>query len=227
MQGHAVSLYHVLYHARLKHKIKFLNNLIFVDFGCGPITAALSMAFYNLKHHVSGGKTGLRFNYIGLDQSEAMLTFGEEVQKAAGGLFNDQSTFDYLGAEDASKELIPLIEKYRRSSGSTICLNFSYYFASQTIDVGELVKLVKWILTDFADEKICVVFQNADNPYKNGSWEQFKEYTTDVLFSCYGDKSEIVSYYNVTGRRNDAQPIGIKLLHAVLVNQTLKEHLES
>ncbi len=225
MEGHAVSLYHVLLNARKKHKISFLNNLIHVDFGCGPITAAIAMAVYNLKH---GGKdkskAGLTFHYIGIDQSDAMLSFGQEVQEAAGRLFNSKSTFEYINAEDANRELTTAIGKHRGFFGATICLNFSYYFASQTIDVPALVKLIKRILTEFAADKICLVFQNADNPNKNASWYQFKDYTKGVLFPVYADEAENVSYINVSGRRG--QYVTIKLLHAVLVNQTFKDAME-
>ena len=56
MQMHTVSGFHVYKNAFKNHGISFLRNLVFVDFGCGPITSAISMAWYYLanKRHVDG-----------------------------------------------------------------------------------------------------------------------------------------------------------------------------
>ncbi|MES2788540.1 MAG: hypothetical protein V4719_02890 [Planctomycetota bacterium] len=224
MQMHTVSGFHVFKNAFKNQDIRFLRNLVLVDFGCGPITSAISMAWYNLANKKKADK--LKVNYIGIDLSKAMRLFGNEVWTGAKDLFHDESTIDIMTRSKAQSGLVPLIEDYRQDRKLTICLNCSYYFGSESLNVDYLISLIRNLLTTFPEERVCLVFQNADNPYKNFRWEEFKGKTEDVLFPRYADTFEQLSYNDVTAKRLQGNPHRIKLRHAVLLNHVWKDELE-
>ena len=47
MQMHTVSGFHMFVRNLVDYKSEILNNLVFVDFGCGPLTCGISLAWYN------------------------------------------------------------------------------------------------------------------------------------------------------------------------------------
>ncbi len=230
MQMHAVSTYIVYSNAWQNWSMRFSKNLVFIDFGCGPLTSAIAMAWYKLAHNINkaeAAKKGLRFHYIGIDRSSAMLEFAQEVWDGAGNLFHADSTCDLITRTDAPAELPKLVGKYRDGGKLTICLNCSYYFASTSLSVPALIKLITDVLSTVSDDRVCLVYQNADNRSKNEKWVQFKAGMKDSLFPCYSDVCEEITYADVTGKRLQPSYPPIKLRHAILLNQTWKDELET
>ncbi len=231
MQMHTVSGFHMFYRNLKDQKLQILNNLVFVDFGCGPLTCGISLAWYNLvasSHKKIAEAPGLRFHYIGIDRSEAMLAHAQTAS-VTGGLFHSKSTFDFVTRANLPAMLPALIKKYREANGNkqlTVVLNCSYYFGSRTLDVAALVKVMNSLLKNhLPDDKVCLTFQNASHSDVNVKWEAFKKGVKAHLPSL-SSTTEDIQYYDVTGRRTQYNPQTIHLRREVLLNRMWKELLE-
>lgn len=203
---------------------------MFVDFGCGPLTGAISLAWYNLvasSNRRLAETLGLRFHYIGVDRSEAMLAHAQTAS-VTGGLFHSKSTFDFITRANLSAMLPALIKKYREVNGNkqlTVILNCSYYFGSRTLDVSALVIVISGLLRKcLSDDKVCLTYQNANHSMVNEKWDEFKAGTIALLPS-YSSHGEQIEYFDITGRRSQRQPQPIKLRRELLINRTWKDQL--
>lgn len=73
MQMHIVSSFHVFKKSDslLKEYIRDPNkNIVFIDFGCGPMTSGVALAWY---YGFLDDKKQQYFHYIGIDNGEAMI----------------------------------------------------------------------------------------------------------------------------------------------------------
>jgi hypothetical protein len=228
MQMHTVSGFHMFYRNLQDHELKMLSNLVFVDFGCGPLTGGISLAWYNLvANKTFAEKYGLRVHYIGIDRSEAMLAHAQTAS-VTGDLFHSKSTFDFITRAKLPEMLPALIEKYRKAEGNkqlTVVLNCSYYFGSRTLEVPPLVTFVNRMMKDhLSNDKVCLTYQNANHSDVNAKWEDFKKGVKAHLPE-FSSVSENIQYHDVTGRRDQYNPQPIKLRRAVLLNSIWKELL--
>lgn len=224
MHMHAASGLHVFLRALKDHKLKFLTNPVFVDFGCGPLTSAVSLAWYNMAVNRNGEQDGLFLHYIGIDRSRSMLAHAREAAKIAE-LFNKKSTFDFVTRSDAPEEVPQLIDKYRsRAKELTIILNCSYYFGSHSLNVRNLISFVTALLSHVETEPVCLVFQNPRHGGVNEKWEQFKSGMGRKL-SLLSSVNESVEYIDVTGRRFQRNPQTIRLRRELLLNRIWMKRL--
>src|SRR5262249_2704041 len=224
MHMHAVSGLHVFLRGLKDHKLKFLKNPVFVDFGCGPLTSAVSLAWYNMVVNPNGERDGLFLHYIGIDRSTPMLSHAQGATKI-GELFHEKSTFDFVTRMEAPKVVPQLIDKYRgKAKELTIILNCSYYFGSHSLNVKNLVSFITYLLNHVADDPVCFVFQNPWCGAVNEKWEQFKNDMGKKLF-LVSSVNESVKYHDVTGRRLQGNPHTIRLRRELLLNHTWKKRL--
>jgi len=219
------------YRNNVDHKLRMFSNLIFVDFGCGPLTSGISLAWYNLvvnKHPANAVAPGLRLHYIGMDRSQPMLAHAQAAS-VSSGLFHSKSTFDFISRANLPIMLPALIEKYRAANGNkqlTVVLNCSYYFGSRTLDVSSLVKIIKTLLQKHVpQDKVCLTYQNASHTDVNTKWEAFKKGVHGHLIEK-DSANEYLQYYDVTGRRTQPNPQPIRLRRELLLNSTWKDLLE-
>lgn len=227
MQTHTVSGYHTLRKCLEDHKMSMVNNPVFIDFGCGPLTGGISFAWYNHVHN-KNMTNGVRCRYIGMDRSPEMLKCAEEMSQC--GLFHSDSTFNFV-LRNSLAEIPPLLASMRGKQGNRlkIILNCSYFFGSKSLNVDAFVRFMNDLLSSHTtdEDHVCLLFQNPYNLHENHKWSAFKSGVEDHLKS-HVSESEDVSYYCITGRRNQPRnPFTIKLLREVLLNQTWKDHLES
>ncbi len=230
MQMHTVSGFHMFYRNLQDHDLQILSKLVFVDFGCGPLTGAISLAWYNLvasNNKKIAAELGLRVHYIGIDRSEAMLAHAQTAS-VTGGLFHSKSTFDFVTRPNLPMMLPALIQKYREANGNkqlTVVLNCSYYFGSRTLDVAALIKVMNNLLEKhLVGDKVCLTYQNANHSDVNVKWDAFKK-GVEAQLPSLSSTSEEIQYHDVTGRRDQYQPQTIKLRREVLLNSTWKEEL--
>ena len=80
-----------------------------------------------------------------------------------------------------------------------IVLNYSYLFASSTLDVSKLAQLVEKILNTYKSHKICLLYQNPPLEFLNSKWEEFKSLIPELCPVV--DKEAKLSYRNTTGIR--------------------------
>jgi hypothetical protein len=230
MQMHTVSGFHMYLRNLVDCKVRMLKNPIFIDFGCGPLTSGISLAWYGLvanKKHTE--EHGLRVNYIGIDRSEAMLAHAQRAS-VTGNLFHSKSTFDFMTRANAPLVVPSLIKKYRAAYGGkplTVVLNCSYYFGSKTLGVPALVRFIAdLVLRRLPEDKVCLTFQNANHSVVNEKWDEFKTGVKGIL-TPYSSAGECLEYFDITGRRMQRNPQPIKLLRELLLNKNFKDELEA
>ncbi len=209
MQQHTVSqLYIFEKHADIFDKYLFNPNqqVLFVDFGCGPLSSGIALAMYYTESQKSNGQK-LKFNYIGIDEAESMLLKAKEFSQYPN-LFHKSTVFDFFNpyANDPhnfKKRLYDSIDSYI-SSNTLIILNFSYLFASSTIDASRLAKFIKEILAIYTCHEICLIFQNPPNSTGtnlNEKWDLFQSRVPDLSTAINGPLSENFDFYDLTNRR--------------------------
>jgi hypothetical protein len=231
MQMHTVSGFHMFVRNLVDYKLQILRNLVFVDFGCGPLTCGISLAWYNyLASHNQklAAATGLKVHYIGIDRSKAMLDHAQRAT-VVGNLFHSKSTFDFVPRLNTSDSVPALIDKYRVADGVdqfSVVLNCSYFFGSRVLNVELLVKFISGLMRKhLSGDKVCLTHQNASHSDVNVKWEEFKKGVKTLLPSV-GEVGEQIQYYDITGRRTQPNPQSIKLRRELLLNEIWKDQLE-
>jgi hypothetical protein len=183
MEMHTVSGFHVFQRGCKDHRLNFLENVVFLDFGCGPLTSAVSLAWHNLMEYPKTEEEGLLVHYLGIERSEAMLAHAHEAFNSCG-LFHRNSTFDFMTPARSLEIVPPRIGQYRSAldgKAQTIILNCSYFFASHYLLVGGLISFISGLLKDHVpNDKVCLVFQNPDSDGLNAKWERFKNGMTEL-----------------------------------------------
>jgi hypothetical protein len=199
MQMHIVSSFHVFNSPDSLLKDYVLDpskNIVFIDFGCGPLTSGVALAWY---YRFLDPNKQLDFHYIGIDNCEAMIRKAREISLRPGWI---DCCFDFLKSYKSHDYILELIDIYL-SSGQyqeyLIVLNYSYLFASSTLDVEKLAELVKKILNTYKSHKICLFFQNPPLEFLNRKWEKFKSLIPE-LCPVVVDKEAKLSYRNTTGK---------------------------
>jgi hypothetical protein len=159
MQMHIVSSFHVFTSSDslLKDYIRDPSkNIVFIDFGCGPLTSGVALAWY---YEFLDDKQQ-DFHYIGIDNGEAMIRKAREISERQAWR---GCTFNFLESYESHDSILESLDKYL-SSGQyqnyLIVLNYSYLFASNTLDEEKLAELVKKILNTYKSHKICLLYQN-------------------------------------------------------------------
>ncbi|BAZ28553.1 hypothetical protein NIES4074_09870 [Cylindrospermum sp. NIES-4074] len=195
MQMHVISSYHIF----CKHWDLFNGYVscksdtnyhspspLFIDFGCGPLSSGLAFA------HAIGAENQIAFHYIGIDRAKPMLEKAKDF--ISYQQFGKECTFDFLESYDA---LVPLIDKYiHQNPELLIILNFSYFFASKSLDVQELVDIIKNILAKHNTNQVYIVFQNPDTTYTeiNNKWHDFRNLLPAIESIISGPLTEIIWY---------------------------------
>lgn len=204
MQQHVVSkLYILKKHKNLFNKYLFsLNkNVIFIDFGCGPLSSGIALTRYYSESQESQGES-IKFHYIGIDKSEAMLRKAREFSLYPG-LFHSSSTFDFFNPRDPRLQpfyqtLVSCIDKYNYQD-NLIILNFSYFFASPSLDASKLVNFIQSLLEKYQSSEVCLMFQNAQGSRFNEKWHLFKNQVTELKTAISGEISEAIYYHESLG----------------------------
>lgn len=208
MQQHVVSqLYIFEKHKRFFNKYLFesTKKILFVDFGCGPLSSGIALAEHYLKSQANT-REKINFNYIGIDQSDSMLMKAEKISLESS-LFHSGSTFNFFNPYDRNispfrRTLFSCIDSYINET-ALIILNFSYFFASGLLDVSKLIYFVQNILDKYQFTQICLVFQNPQGGSVNDKWNLFKNGVAELESVIEGEISEDIYYRKSLGGSND------------------------
>ncbi|WP_339367236.1 class I SAM-dependent methyltransferase [Picosynechococcus sp. PCC 7002] len=165
------------------------DGVTMIDFGCGPMTSGLALATHIQELH----QKKATINYIGIDHSAAMLEMAA-VFSDRRELFTTASNFQFQQKCHHAEELIEMINHLEKDGPkSTIILNFSYLFASETLDHKQLAHTINGLLKYFGERKIVFFFQNPPGDYLNKKWILFKE---ELAFNLESTTNQIfVPYY--------------------------------
>jgi len=96
-----------------------------------------------------------------------------------------------------------------------IVLNYSYLFASSTLDVSNLALLVEKILNTHKSHKICLLYQNP--VFLNSKWDEFKSFFPKLCTVV--DREAKLRYRNTTGQILQSEFTEIKLPFETLVRE--------
>jgi SAM-dependent methyltransferase len=159
---------------------------LMLDFGCGPLTTALALASYSQQVN----KQTLKLNYIGVDHAPAMLKKAEEFSQNYN-LFKQDSQFKFLTDYRKLDFLLYSLNKRNfHTKKSWIILNFSYFFASSSLNAQELAIFVNKLLKQYSDEHFLILFQNPPIAFLNQKWIQFKN-SLEFTFSEISDQVKV------------------------------------
>jgi len=210
LQQHLVSqLYIFENHTDIFQKYLFQSSqsVVFIDFGCGPLTSGLALARYFAESPKSNGEL-LRFNYIGIDSANAMLEKAREFSRYPN-LVSQESTFDFIQKVDElsiQEELFSFIDACI-SHSSSIFLNFSYFFASPSLKVDGLTKMVTNLLSKYSQSDIAILFQNPQAVDPNRNWDRFAKEMSAFQSVVDGEVKVTICYDKITGWRLDERSI--------------------
>ena len=190
MPMHLVSSYHIFrVHTRLltTHFKCRSDRVVFIDFGCGPMTSGIAFWAYARQDNVI---------YLGIDTSQAMLEKAKEINLYGPRRYRTPF-FNRFEVISNYSELAELLERYISTNENTsIILNFCYFLASRTLDASNLSEVINQIIQRFSKNQIGVVYQNPDLSSLHANWEvlqtKFPKFESRVIESnvqwfCYNN----------------------------------------
>ena len=158
-------------------RILFVNSCpddpIVVDLGCGPFTGGLAIA--------CALKTGARFDYIGVDTSQAMRRLGEKLAIASTRLDVTPHCHRHWSAS------LDSVSWKAPPSWRDVIVVVSYLFASPTLDVATLVAELKVLLGKLGGGSVTVLYTNSIRQEANLSFPLFCHSLQTMGFQLYAD----------------------------------------
>jgi hypothetical protein len=215
LQMHAASTLYVYDQAMYHSGLGLAPHTVFVDFGSGPLTLPLGLVWLqHLRLVQDEPPPRLRLYYIGIEESDSMAERAKDFLEHSG-LFHHGSTFrftrSFLPAPSLCGEIDALLPP---SDGikSDIVLNMSYFIASASVTIEDLVTAVQAILARYRSRRIWIVFQNPCRHSSQSKWDHFKENISKLRPVSSGE--EVIGYTNSTNRKGTWRT---HLCHEVLV----------
>ena len=146
---------------------------IVVDLGCGPFTGGLAFA------GVLGPDS--RFDYIGVDRSQAMRRFGEHLASAA----------ERLGeVPGIGRHWVSGVSEVRwdaKLDWRPVFVIVSYLLASPTLNAATLVAELEGLLERLGRGSATVLYTNSPRAAANRSFPPFRDALLDTGFSLFAD----------------------------------------
>ena len=140
----------------LQSTLTFVSNrVVFIDFGCGPLTSGLAFRASARRKDIT---------YLGIDSSQAMLNKAREINRY-GPNHGSEPFFRNFQAVDSYHKLTSLLDDYIRKGDRTqIIFNFCYFLASRTLDISDFSECLTQIVEKYHQHKMCMVYQNPCPP---------------------------------------------------------------
>ena len=160
------------YHFYTRHiPLIGINNVIFIDFGCGPLTSGI--AFWA----AAGG--GGNVTYIGIDSAQMMLTKAREINGCSyypefEVPFYPDVRFSLIS--DYDHQLSQMLNNLLmwNSGGAMIIFNFCYFLQSRTLEIENLATLITDLVDKYGNYKIFIVYQDPVGGIFQQKWDNFK-----------------------------------------------------
>ena len=171
MPRHLFGSYHIF--TKCLTPISQKNKVVFVDFGCGPLTSGIAFRAF-------AGQSDI--TYLGIDSSRTMLNKAVTINKYGLNTYKEPfyDKFELIrDVDDLTKLLDKSIED---GDGTQVIFNFCYFFSSPTLDLNNLSKALIQIMKKYNQHKMCFVYQNPDHRSLSkldrlkmyGKWEKLK-----------------------------------------------------
>ena len=171
MPRHLFGSYHIF--TNCLTPIKEENRVVFIDFGCGPLTSGIAFRAFAGERDVT---------YFGIDSSRTMLDKAASINKYGPNRYNDPFYDTFALIRDAD-DLPRLLGRYiENGDGTQIIFNFCYFFSSPTLDINNLSETLIQIVKKYDQHKMCFVYHNPDHRSLSksgrlkmyGNWERLK-----------------------------------------------------
>ncbi len=163
------------YHVFRKSPINDKNKVVFIDFGCGPLTSGIAF-------HAFAGQRDI--TYLGIDSSRTMLNKAVTINKYGPNEYKEPFFDKFALIHDYSYDgLTKLLGKYiENGDGTQLIFNFCYFFSSPTLDVNNLSDVLIQIMKEHSQHKVCFIYQNPAHQSLSGArrlklygkWEKLK-----------------------------------------------------
>ena len=162
MPMHLFSSYHIF----TKHLRSVGDKVVFVDFGCGPLTSGI--AFWAA---FSGHRD---ITYLGIDSSKAMRDKARVINRY--GPYRDAPFFTKGNLILDYNQLHDYLDNYITAGDQTqIVFNFCYFLASKMLKIWDLSDCLTQIVAKYSQHKICMVYQNpVRSPDSHRNWSALK-----------------------------------------------------
>ena len=208
MPMHLYSSYHIF---TRKLFLPVSSKVIFIDFGCGPLTSGI--AFW-----AAAGKSNI--TYVGIDSSQTMLNTAQKINQYGpygSGRSNEPFYKDdqlYLIPNyNRLPQLLAEIDINGDNSGDVLIIfNFCYFLQSKTfrdsLNIEKLGELLD--SANYLGAKICVVYQDPVGGGFQGRWHNLKSWAIPYpsAFNASGfmwqDPTEVarIKYDTLWGEQN-------------------------
>ena len=206
MQQHVVSQEYIFQkHKDIFDKYIFDPNtkLLFIDFGCGPLTSGIALALHYAKSP-ENSREKIKFNYIGMDKAKSMLEKASQFSLSSS-LFHSNTTFNFFNtyanySPNFNDVLCECIDNYI-SDNTLIVLNFSYLFASPSLNVDKLIRFINNLLNKYLYNEACLIFQNPQAISLNSNWHLFKNEVLELTTKINGSRSDTFKYFDIYSER--------------------------
>ena len=151
MPMHLFSSYHIF----TKHLTSVSNRVVFIDFGCGPLTSGIAFWASARRKNIT---------YLGIDSSQAMLNKAKEINRYGPNQGREPFFRNFQAIDDYHKLTSLLAYYIKKGDRTQIIFNFCYFLASKTIDIGDLSKCFTQIVEKYHQHKMCMMYQNPCPP---------------------------------------------------------------
>ena len=168
MPMHLVSSYHIFrVHTRFftTHLTSVNNKVVFIDFGCGPLTSGI--AFWDFARQSN-------IIYLGIDSSQAMRDRAQEINQYGPNQYRGPffSRFETISAHSQLTRLLD--NTITRDNKTLIIFNFCYFLASWTLDIRDLSDVMVQIVERYSNHNMSIVYQNPVSLSLRENWKTLK-----------------------------------------------------
>ncbi len=187
-QMHYSSMVAVLHQLKMENKSFDCNKTLFIDIGCGPMTAGVSIAAYCSQTTT----LPINLNYIGIDRAQAMLDLATEV-KNDSSLFDPKSKIEFYSTIDKLDELT--VDQHI----TDLVVIFSFLSSSKFLNVG-FFKHIDNFLVRNSHLNLHLIEQNpiliSTSPYWNQFIQKYQAWDNLKLDSLhYGFDNDMLLNY--------------------------------
>lgn len=148
MPMHLFSSYHIF----TNYLTPVSNKVIFIDFGCGPLTSGIAFWAFARQSDVI---------YLGIDSSQAMLNKAREINE-----YGPNRWYPFFRKFETIRnysQLSQLLNNYIKTDDNPqIIFNFCYFLASRTLDLENLSNVLISIVKEYSQHKMFIIYQNPD-----------------------------------------------------------------
>ena len=171
MPRHLFGSYHIF--TNCLTPISEKDKVVFIDFGCGPLTSGIAFRAF-------AGACDI--TYLGIDSSQTMLNKAAAINTYGPNTYREPF-FDKIALIRDAGSLPRFLERYiEKGERAQIIFNFCYFFSSPTLDIDGLSDVLTQILTEYNQQKMCLIYQNPDHRSLSGArrlklygkWEKLK-----------------------------------------------------